>query len=1035
MVNTFLLVLHKVFVNGFVSSGFSRIRRGSILSLALLAGIGWYALRETNAHENGITGQTQKSTNAGCSCHCSSSSSSTTVTLTASSGYSPLTTEPNTTYDFTITVANSDESDGGCDISTYSGNGLTAGTGLFASSKELTHSSPKSFSGNGYCSWTFTYTTGSTPGWDTIYATGNAVNGDGSNDNGNCDDKWNWAPKFIIHIVEPTKRASLSQNSISFGQLRVGHRVADSLTVASYGDTTITISSSAMKGGSPFSSYPTTTNRSIATGSFEIDSAIFAPSSRGTFHDSLIFNTNSDTVPQQRMGIAVSGQGIQAIFNSTNGTSLAFGNLHVGNTATKTFSFSNTGDDTLFLQTPSISGSGFSIATALSTLTYPPNQSGSVVVQFAPSAKQSYSGSLSFTASDGVSAPTVSLSGNGTLPQIQVSSSDNLGSTRVGQTLHGSVTFQNVGNDTLHVSNAMLSQSSTFFSVGSYDQSVIPNGSDTMQISYTPNAEETDNATLHFSTDDPSDTAVTISISAAGALPHMVVAERNDTVNLGQIKINSSATATIGIANNGGVDLNVSSVSVSPRPFALDGSIHIVSAGTTSSVTVGFSPTVAGSFTGALIVQGDDPNNASDTVYLSGTGITTALSIDPGSIDFGQVPIFESKQDTITLSDSGKANVTIYSAQLTPSTGPFSIVGATPTQVLAGGSAAIVLNFEPDSNVIYSGILTLTTDDANTPNRTIALSGLGVKDPFTVTPSQVDFGQVPVLTTVQDTITLNNGGTSSVTISKAQLLPASGSFAIVGPVPDQVPSGGSAMMIVSFHPDTAGSYSGTITLSTSDASAPTRGISLSGTGIKGALSVNPSSINFGTVLIGHDTSITATLHNTGQASIDIDSIVLTGSNNAGFSYGTFSIPQTIAAGNSTTINVSFSPTVAGSYPGSVQLMLQDGTSINISLQGVAASAGVSQNSSELSQFSLSLSPNPAGNSVTAHATLVRPAETLLEIFDASGHKMLSLPIGMLSEGNYDIFVPTASLANGSYFVRVSNTNGDAAEAQLVIEKQ
>ncbi len=211
MVNTFLLVLHKVFVNGFVSSGFSRIRRGSLLSLALLAGIGWYALRETNAHENGITGQTQKSTNAGCSCHCSSSSSSTTVTLTASSGYSPLTTEPNTTYDFTITVANSDESDGGCDISTYSGNGLTAGTGLYASNGELTHSSPKSFSGNGYCSWTFTYTTGSTAGWDTIYATGNAVNGDGSDDNGNCDDKWNWAPKFIIHIIEPTKRASLSR--------------------------------------------------------------------------------------------------------------------------------------------------------------------------------------------------------------------------------------------------------------------------------------------------------------------------------------------------------------------------------------------------------------------------------------------------------------------------------------------------------------------------------------------------------------------------------------------------------------------------------------------------------------------------------------------------------------------------------------------------------------------------------------------------------------------------------------------------------
>jgi hypothetical protein len=444
-----------------LSHKFALIATGSSLVLASLTIVGTYAVMETNAHQDGITGQTQKTTNAGCYCHCSSAQSTTTVMLSCSSGSSPLTTSPNTTYDFTITVANSGESDAGCDISNYLGGGLTPGTGLQKNlspqDSELTHTSPKSFDGNGFCTWSFTYTSSSTAEWDTIYATGNAVNGDGR-DNGDCTDKWNWAPKFIIHNVFPSRRASLSQNTISFGQLRVGHRAADSLSVISNGDTTITISSSAMKGGSPFSSYPTTTNRAIVTGSSEIDSAIFAPSSRGTFHDSLIFNTNSDTVPQQRMGIAVSGQGIQAIFNSTNGTSLAFGNLHVGNIATKTFSFSNTGDDTLFLQTPSISGSGFSIATGLSTFTYPPNQSGSVVVQFAPSAKQSYSGSLSFTASDGVSAPTVSLSGNGTLPQIQVSSSDNLGSIRVGQSLHGSVTFQNIGNDTLHVSNATMTQ-------------------------------------------------------------------------------------------------------------------------------------------------------------------------------------------------------------------------------------------------------------------------------------------------------------------------------------------------------------------------------------------------------------------------------------------------------------------------------------------------------------------------------------------------------------------------------------------------
>jgi len=327
-------VIMTLFTNFFprAASKLSRLLTGSVLALASIAAVGTYAVLDTNAHSGGITGQTQKTTNAGCYCHCTNSSSGTTVTLTSSSGTSPLVTTPSTTYNFTITVANSGEGSnaaGGCDISTYTGNGLTAGTGLYSSSGELTHSSPKSFSGNGFTTWNFTYTSSSTSGWDTIYATGNAVNGDGSDDPGLCEDNWNWAPKFIIHNVTPPVRMALGRTSISLGQLRVGKRIADSLKVTSNGQNAITISSSGMKSGAQFSSFPTSTNRTINPGSTEMDSVIFTPTARGSFNDSLIFTTNSDTVPEQHMGAYVSGQGIQAIFNSTNGTTLAFGNVRV----------------------------------------------------------------------------------------------------------------------------------------------------------------------------------------------------------------------------------------------------------------------------------------------------------------------------------------------------------------------------------------------------------------------------------------------------------------------------------------------------------------------------------------------------------------------------------------------------------------------------------------------------------------------------------------------------------------------------------
>jgi hypothetical protein len=1025
-----------------LSSKIGRVGAGSLLVLAGFAIVGTYAVMDVGAHYSGITGQTQKTTNAGCYCHCSTAASSTTVTLACSSGSSPLTTAPNTTYNFTITVASSSSSevDGGCDISDYSGQGLTPGTGLQhdlnPQDSELTHTSPKSFGGNGYCTWNFTYTSGSTTGWDTIYATGNAVNGDGQNDNGMCEDNWNWAPKFIIHNVTPPVRMALGRSSISLGQLRVGHRIADSLKVSSNGQAAITISSSAMKSGAEFSSYPTTSNRTINAGSTEIDSVIFTPASRGSFNDSLIFNTNSDTVPEQRMGLYVSGQGIQAIFNSTYGNSLTFGNLRAGHTSQQTFSFSNTGDDTLFLQTPSISGSGFTIATGLSTLIYPPNQSGSVVVQFAPTGKQSYSGSLVFTASNEVSGATVSLSGTGILPEIQVSNSNYLGDIRVGQTLQGNVTLKNVGNDTLHLSNVSLTQPSTRFSLGAYDQAVIPGGNDTVPISYTPNAEKYDTASLQFSTDDPSNATVAISIIGNGTLPHMSITENGDTVNLGEIKVNSFSTTNIGITNNGAANLNITSASAGPVPFVLDQSPNVVTAGTTSNIIVGFSPTATGVFTGKLVVSGDDPNNPTDTVYLSGTGINTALSIDPGSVNFGQVPILTTAFDTITLSDSGKANVNIYSTQLSPSTGVFAIVGTTPSVVTASGSAIIVLSFKPDSAIGYSASLTLTTDDANAPTRTININGTGLKDAFSITPSPLAFGQVPILTAATDTIRLSNAGTSAITISNTQLSSASGAFALVGSAPTQVSAGGTAPIIVRFHPDTAGSYSGSLTLTTSDPSIPIRTVAISGTGIKGSLSINPSQINFGNVIINHDSTIQATLKNSGLASMSISSIVLTGPSTAGFSDGSFTTPQTIPAGNSITMNLGFAPTVAGSYSGNVQLTLQDGSMVNIPLQGVAENtAGVTENSYETSQISFSLSPNPAGSSLNVHASIGQTNETRLEVFDASGRQMISLPLGILSQGEHDIQVPTESLPNGSYFIRISNSNGNAAETELIVNKE
>ncbi len=312
-----------------------------------------------------------------------------------------------------------------------------------------------------------------------------------------------------------TRRLSLSRDSIWLGQVRVGTSFSDTLTLSSVGTDGININSSSMLNGSSFSNYPTNTDRWINFGNSEIDDATFNPSSTGMFSDSLIYITNSDTTPEQRLAVYVAGQGVQAVFSAAS-EEVDFGNVRVGQSDQETFYYSNTGDDTLFLPQPTFSNSDFSVVSGPTNFALPPNQSDSIVIQFAPTVWQSYNETMYFSALYGVSTPSITLTGAGILPHLQVSNPTLLGMERVGQTLQGIVTFSNSGNDTLHISGPSLTQPGTLFNVGGFDQTVLPGASGTIQVSYSPERRGFDSTMLNFTTDDPSNSEASVLVIGQG---------------------------------------------------------------------------------------------------------------------------------------------------------------------------------------------------------------------------------------------------------------------------------------------------------------------------------------------------------------------------------------------------------------------------------------------------------------------------------------------------------------------------------------
>jgi hypothetical protein len=172
--------------------------------------------------------------------------------------------------------------------------------------------------------------------------------------------------------------------------------------------------------------------------------------------------------------------------------------------------------------------------------------------------------------------------------------------------------------------------------------------------------------------------------------------------------------------------------------------------------------------------------------------------------------------------------------------------------------------------------------------------------------STLSFGNVQKGKSSNLTETLTNAGGSAVTISAATITGSGFSVSGLG-LPTTLSPNESVTFTVTFAPVSTGSTSGTIAV-LSTANNSTLNIALSGTETaQGQLSLSPTSLSFGTVVVGANGSLNGTLGATGSsvtissASINSNEFVLSG----------ISLPTTLTAGQTTSFTVTFEPATAG----------------------------------------------------------------------------------------------------------------------------
>jgi len=379
------------------------------------------------------------------------------------------------------------------------------------------------------------------------------------------------------------------------------------------------------------------------------------------------------------------------------------------------------------------------------------------------------------------------------------------------------------------------------------------------------------------------------------------------SLNFGDVTPGTSKTLTVTANNSGNKAVNITSASVSTKYFALTAPSFPLSMapGASTTLSISFTPNAAATFNAMLSVS-SDASDGTQTLPLSGAG-SGLLALNPSSEAFGSVNVGATKSQVVTISNSDTSSVSI--SQVSVDNSAFSISGiSTPVSVAGSQSTTFTLTFAPTSSGSASGTVTVTSTAAN-PSLTMSVSGTGVAPgALSANPTSLSFGNVNVGSTGPLSETITNTGGSSVSVSQVGITGTGMSVSGIT-TPVTLNGGQSATFTVQFAPTAAGAVSGNLTV-TSTATNPTLTVPVSGTGVTstlGQLSVSPSTLALGSVVDGSSGTATGTLTASGASVM----VTAASTNNSVFTIGSFSLPQTISAGQSANFTITFSPLTAG----------------------------------------------------------------------------------------------------------------------------
>jgi hypothetical protein len=498
----------------------------------------------------------------------------------------------------------------------------------------------------------------------------------------------------------------------------------------------------------------------------------------------------------------------------------------------------------------------------------------------------------------------------------------------------------------------------------------------------------------------------------------------------------AAGNGTQGNTGDGGVS---TSAEITPLSIALNEADDIfISDGTTlrKVSNQGYISTFAGGGTGglggpataALLSGAGQPGiDNNGNVLIPVTGAPQVLSAGPtGLLQFGnQATGTTSAPLTVTVENTGNNFLNFNSLNFT-ATGPFSVTGGTCEQETDGGyspseTCTLTVTFAPTASGPQTGSISVASNALASPSSiTLQGSGTAAAAPTaTLSPGTLSFGSVASgVTSSAQMLTLSNTGNAALTISGITIGGANPSdFAETNTCGESLAAGATCTISVTFTPGSVASFAATVSVADNATGSP-QTATLNGSGTAPAVPVaalSPSTLSFGNEVMGVTASAqTVTLSNTGNAALTISGVTIGGTNATDFAETT-TCGESLAAGASCTIAVTFTPgsvasftatvSVADSAAGSPQIISLSGAGIaapDFTVSATPAAETVSNGGLATYQVTVGSVNGDFSNSVALSATGLPTGATAM-------FAPASVTPGGESEGSV-LTIQTASLA-------------------------